>query len=135
MSTVVLHQQTKNAKKKRNVSWAEGLGWKEGEEEKTRTRKAAFKHKRVGVKREKMVTRTKEEQVEWNVDKAALMYFYLIDDNPTVREKIAEICVQKEDAKNNLILSFMLLEMGRPEAADIESIKSALSNFVVLGKV
>ena len=64
MSTVVLHQETKNAKKKKKVSWAAGLEWKKEEKEKTRTRKAAFKHRRVVVKREKIVTRTNKEQAE-----------------------------------------------------------------------
>ncbi|KAL3907607.1 MAG: hypothetical protein SGILL_008802 [Bacillariaceae sp.] len=135
MSTVALYQQTKNAKKKKkkNVSWAEGMEWKE--EEKTRKRKAAFKYRQVGVKREKMVTRTKEAQAAWDVGKAELMYYYLIDDNPTVHEKLAKICVRNDDAKNNLINSFLMLEMGRPAIADIKSIKSALSTFGVLGKV
>lgn len=139
MQTVVLHQQTKNGKKKRNVSWARGLEWKKGEVEKTRTRKAAFKHRRVGVKREKMAPRTIEAQVEWNVNKAELMYYYMIDnkaiDNTTVYQKIAEVCLQNDEAKNFLTSSFMMLEMGRPDVTNIESITSALSAFGFLRKV
>jgi len=120
MSTVLLHQQTKNTKGKKKVSWDAGTEWKKGEEEKTRRRKAAFKHRRVGVKREKMVTRSKEAQAKWYIEKAAFMYCYLIE--PTMHERIAKICNQNIDAKNDLKLSFMFLGMGQPDLANIKSI-------------
>ena len=79
------------------------------------------------MKREKVITRTEEEQAKWDVDKAELMYDFLVDDNP--------ICLRHGDAKNNLINAFIMLEMGRPVITDIKSIKLALSIFGVLDKV
>ena len=133
MSTVVLYQQTKNTKKKKKVSWDEGIEWKKGEEEKTRTRKAAFKLRRAGVKRKKMVPYSIKEQVKWTIEKASYMYFFLIE--PTMHESIAKVCNQHSNARNFLKLSFANLEMGQPNLADIESITSALSTFGALEKV
>ena len=89
--------------------------------------KSSVQKRRVDVKREKVITRTEEEQAKWDVDKAELMYDFLVDDNP--------ICLRHGDAKNNLINAFIMLEMGRPVITDIKSIKLALSIFGVLDKV